>query len=193
MSSNEDSREFNVTGPLLAAIGAGDALLGALSEFAGKARKRAEDDLRGVEALTPEALRDKLADFAEETVDRASALYRELTERGEAAVDRVREHPTTQKVRGNKTVAEQMDKAEAAFNDVVELTEEALGTVARQTRSLGEQAVRRADAAKKAASGKTGAGKAAGEKASKPSTAKRPEPKKPAAKKAPSKRVDGKK
>ncbi len=81
------------------------------------------------ERFTPEELRK----VAEAYLKVASDLYVALAERGEEAVERIRKQPA---------VEEQLGRAEAVFGDAVELTEEALGTVARQTRELGEQAAK---------------------------------------------------
>ncbi len=82
-------------------------------------------DLR--ERFTPEELRK----VAEAYLKVASDLYTSLAERGEETVDRIRRQPA---------VEEGIGRANSAANDVVDLTEQALGTVASQTRAVGERA-----------------------------------------------------
>lgn len=82
-------------------------------------------DLR--ERFTPEELRK----VAEAYLKVASDLYTSLAERGEETVERIRRTPA---------VEEGLDRANSAANDVVDLTEQALGTVASQTRAVGERA-----------------------------------------------------
>ena len=82
-------------------------------------------DLR--ERFTP----DELRKVAEAYLKVASDLYTSLAERGEETVERIRRTPA---------VEEGLERANAAANDVVDLTEQALGTVASQTRAVGERA-----------------------------------------------------
>jgi heparin binding hemagglutinin HbhA len=82
-------------------------------------------DLR--ERFTPEELRK----VAEAYLKVASDLYTSLAERGEETVERIRRTPA---------IEEGLERANAAANDVVDLTEQALGTVASQTRAVGERA-----------------------------------------------------
>ncbi|WP_072804327.1 heparin-binding hemagglutinin [Rhodococcoides yunnanense] len=79
------------------------------------------------ERFTPEELRK----VAEAYLKVASDLYTSLAERGEETVERIRRTPA---------VEEGIERANAAANDVVDLTEQALGTVASQTRAVGERA-----------------------------------------------------
>ncbi|SNT39097.1 heparin-binding hemagglutinin [Rhodococcoides kyotonense] len=79
------------------------------------------------ERFTPEELRK----VAEAYLKVASDLYTSLAERGEETVERIRRTPA---------VEEGLGRANAAANDVVDLTEQALGTVASQTRAVGERA-----------------------------------------------------
>ncbi|MCZ4079219.1 heparin-binding hemagglutinin [Rhodococcus sp. H36-A4] len=108
-----------------------------------------EDVTEGVEGLRerlaklPAELPDEIADLrerftqdelrkvAEAYLKVASDLYTSLAERGEEAVERIRRTPA---------VEDGLDRANAAANDVVDLTEQALGTVASQTRAVGERA-----------------------------------------------------
>ena len=79
------------------------------------------------ERFTPEELRK----VAEAYLKVASDLYTSLAERGEETVERIRRTPA---------VEESLERANSAANDVVDLTEQALGTVASQTRAVGERA-----------------------------------------------------
>ncbi|MGX6508565.1 heparin-binding hemagglutinin [Rhodococcus sp. SJ-2] len=76
---------------------------------------------------------EELRRVAEAYLKVASDLYSAFAERGEETIERLRQQPA---------VEERLGRAEAAFGDVVDLTEEALGTVARQTRVVGEQAAK---------------------------------------------------
>jgi heparin binding hemagglutinin HbhA len=130
--------------PLLAAIGAGDfalnTVLGAVTDARTRAEERAEntrerfssipeeiDELRG--RLAPEELRK----VAEAYVQAAAQIYVSLAERGGEALDRVRKTPQ---------VDDLVSRAEDARDDAKDLSDEVLGTVARQTRSIGERAAR---------------------------------------------------
>ncbi|TCN54195.1 heparin binding hemagglutinin HbhA [Rhodococcus sp. SMB37] len=76
---------------------------------------------------------EELRKVAEAYLKVASDLYTAFAERGEETIERLRQQPA---------VEERLGRAEAAFGDVVDLTEDALGTVARQTRTVGEQAAK---------------------------------------------------
>lgn len=97
--------------------------------------------LAGLPAELPEEIAElrerfsseELMKVAEAYLKVASDLYTALAERGEGTVERLRSQPA---------VGEGIDRAEELFGDAVELTEEALGTVARQTRAVGEQAAK---------------------------------------------------
>ena len=211
--------------PLLAALGAADLALATVNELLAELRDRAGDtrtdtrsrveesrarltrlqedlpaqlrELRG--RFTPEELRSA----AEGYVEAASTRYAELVERGEAALERLRSQ------QGFEDVS---SRAEGYVDQAVELTQEALGTVAQQTRAVGERAAKlvgidlpkkqqQAPAAKKAPAKKAPAKKAAAKKspapvpAKQPAAAKQPAPTKqtPAAKKAPAKKSAAKK
>jgi heparin binding hemagglutinin HbhA len=141
--------------PLLAAVGAADLALervneivAALRERAGEARSDAETrveesrarltklqedlptqfgDLR--ERLTSEELRK----FAESYADAAQSSYNKLVERGEAALERLRSQPALEEAAG---------RVQSRTDQAVELTQEALGNVASQTRAVGERAAK---------------------------------------------------
>ncbi|HVQ97828.1 MAG TPA: heparin-binding hemagglutinin [Mycobacterium sp.] len=199
--------------PLLAALGAADLALATVNELLSELRDRAgetrtdtrsrveesrarltrlqEDlpaqlrELRG--RFTPEELRSA----AEGYVEAASTRYAELVERGEAALERLRSQQG-----GLEDVSA---LAEGYVDQAVELTQEALGTVASQTRAVGERAAKLVGielpkkdepAAQKAPAPvkKAPAKKAPAKKAAPPAPVKQP-----AAKKAPGKKAPGKK
>ena len=141
--------------PLLAAVGAADLALervndivAALRERAGEARTDASDrveETRGRIAKLREELpkrreelrgrlsSDELREAAEGYRDQVTELYNELIERGEAALERLRSQPGFEERRA---------QAEKRFSETVELTQEALGNVASQTRAVGERAAK---------------------------------------------------
>ncbi len=188
--------------PLLAAVGAPDLALAKVNEIVETLRDRAGDartdagtrveesrarltklqeDLPGQfdelrDKLTPEELR-KLAD---KYADEAQSQYNKLVERGEAALERLRNQPALE---------EAASRVEEVTDQAVELTQDALGTVASQTRAVGERAAKlvgvelpkraeQAAPAKAAPAKKAPAKKAPAKKAAAP-----------AAKKAPAKKV----
>lgn len=141
--------------PLLAALGAADLALATVNDLIVNLRERAEEtrtetrsrveerrarlsklqedlpeqltELR--ERFTPEELRKA----AEGYVDAATNRYNELVERGEAALDRLR---------SQRPFEDASARAQASVDQAVELTQEALGTVASQTRAVGERAAK---------------------------------------------------
>jgi len=181
--------------PLLAALGAADLALATVNDLIVNLRERAEEtrtetrsrveerrarlsklqedlpeqltELR--ERFTPEELRKA----AEGYVDAATNRYNELVERGEAALDRLR---------SQRPFEDASARAQASVDQAVELTQEALGTVASQTRAVGERAAKLVgiELPKKAQAKKAAAKKA-------------PVAKKAAAKKAPAKKGSAKK
>jgi len=181
--------------PLLAALGAADLALATVNDLIVNLRERAEEtrtetrsrveerrarlsklqedlpeqltELR--ERFTPEELRKA----AEGYVDAATNRYNELVERGEAALDRLR---------SQRPFEDASARAQASVDQAVELTQEALGTVASQTRAVGERAAKLVgiELPKKAQAKKSAAKKA-------------PVAKKAAAKKAPAKKGSAKK
>ncbi|GAA3171908.1 heparin-binding hemagglutinin [Rhodococcus baikonurensis] len=161
---------------LYAAVGAGDLVVQAVADVVAQVRERAENtqgdvngrvdgarelaSVQGDVAESVEALRERLAGLPSELPEElaelrekfspeelrkvaeaylkvAGDLYNSLAERGEDAVERIRKQPA---------VEEGIAAAESALGDAVELTEDALGTVARQTRAVGEQAAKLAAA-----------------------------------------------
>jgi heparin binding hemagglutinin HbhA len=181
--------------PLLAALGAADLALATVNDLIVNLRERAEEtrtetrsrveerrarlsklqedlpeqltELR--ERFTPEELRKA----AEGYVEAATNRYNELVERGEAALDRLR---------SQRPFEDASARAQASVDQAVELTQEALGNVASQTRAVGERAAKLVgiELPKKAQAKKAAAKKA-------------PVAKKAPAKKAPAKKGSAKK
>ena len=104
---------------------------------------------------------DELRKAAETYADAAQTTYNNLVERGEAALERLRTAPALEE--GRERVERYLDQA-------VELTQEALGNVASQTRAeraaklVGVELLRKAPA-KKAPAKKAPAKKASAKKA----------------------------
>ena len=170
--------------PLLAAVGAADLALERVTEIVATLRERAEeartdagsrvDETRGRIAKLREDLPqraeeirgrlsgDELREAAESYRDQVTELYNELIERGEAALERLRTQPGFEERRA---------QAEKRFSETVELTQEALGNVASQTRAVGERAAKligrepAKKASKKAAPAKKAAKKVTAKKA----------------------------
>ncbi|MGB3232003.1 MAG: heparin-binding hemagglutinin [Mycobacterium sp.] len=190
--------------PLLAAVGAADLALervneivATLRERAGDARTDAEaraeasrarinklqeelptqiDDIRG--RLTSEELRR----FAEGYAEAAQTTYNKLIERGEAALERLRSQPALE---------DAASRVEGYTDQAVELTQEALGNVASQTRAVGERAAKLVgvELPKKTESAAEPVKKAANKAPAKEAPAKKTPAKKAPAKKAPAKKV----
>ncbi|TXI42953.1 MAG: heparin-binding hemagglutinin [Mycobacterium sp.] len=201
----ENTNIEDLKAPLLAAVGAADLALATVNEILVNLRDRAEDarteaaervegrraaltklqeDLpKRTEELRGKLTTEELRKAAEGFVEDATATYNSLVERGEAALERLRNQPDF------KDAAAQV---EGYVDQAVELTQEALGNVSSQTRAVGERAAKLVGvelpkkaqkAAKKAPAKKAPAKKAAVKKA----------PAKAAAKKAPAKKAPAKK
>jgi len=184
--------------PLLAALGAADLALATVNELLLELRERAEETrtdtrsrvevsrarLSKLQEDLPEQLRElrerftseELRKAAEGYLEAATNRYNELVERGEAAL---------QRLRSQSSFDDASARAEGYVDQAVELTQEALGTVASQTRAVGERAAKlvgielpQKEPAKKAPSKKAAAKKT---------------PAKTAAKKAPAKKAPAKK
>jgi heparin binding hemagglutinin HbhA len=193
----ENANIEDLRAPLLAALGAADLALATVNDLVANLRERAEEtrtDTRGrveesraritkLQEDLPERLRelrekftsDELRNAAEGYLEAATGRYNELVERGEAALERIR---------SQSAFEDASARGQAAVDQAVELTQEALGTVAQQTRAVGERAAKLVGIelpAKKAAKPK----KAPAKKAA----AKKAAAKKAAAKKAPAKKV----
>lgn len=190
--------------PLLAALGAADLALATVNDLLIELRDRAEerrtgtrsrveesrarltklqedlpDQLRGLrERFTAEELRKA----AEGYLEAATTRYNELVVRGEDALERLR---------SQSGFDDASARAEVYVDQAVELTQEALGTVASQTRAVGERAAKLVgiELPKKQPAKKAPAKKAAVKAAAKKIPAKKTAAKKTPAKKAPAKKV----
>ena len=141
--------------PLLAAVGAADLALERVNEIvatmrerAGEARTDAEARVEGTRArvtklqeelptqfgdLREKLNSDELRKFAETYADAAQSSYNKLVERGEVAIEKLRSQPALEEAAG---------RVETYTDQAVELTQEALGNVATQTRAVGERAAK---------------------------------------------------
>jgi len=184
--------------PLLAAVGAADLALERVNEIVATLRERAGEARSDAEARVEESrarltklqedlptqfgdLRerlnsDELRKFAETYADAAQTTYNNLVERGEAAIERIRNTPALEEGRG---------RVERYSDQAVELTQEALGNVATQTRAVGERAAKLVgvELPKKAQKAAAPAKKAAAKAPAKETPAKKAPAKKAAAKK----------
>ena len=185
--------------PLLAAVGAADLALervneivAALRERAGEARSDAETRVEESRArltklqedlptqfgsLRERLTSDELRKFAESYAETAQTNYNKLIERGEVALERLRSQPALEEAAG---------RVQSRTDQAVELTQEALGNVASQTRAVGERAAKLVgvELPKKAQKGA-----APVKEAAKKAPAKKAPAKKAPAKKAPAKKV----
>ena len=193
--------------PLLAAVGAADLALERVNEIVNTLIERAGDarvDTRGrveetrdrlnklqeelparAEELRERLTGDELRKAAEGYREQAGDLYNSLIERGEAALERLRNQPGFEERRA---------RAEQAVSSTVELTQEALGNVASQTRAVGERAAKLVgvELPQKATKATKKAAEPAAKKATPPAK-KAPAKKATAAKKAPAKKAPAKK
>jgi heparin binding hemagglutinin HbhA len=141
--------------PLLAAVGAADLALERVNEIVATLRERAGEARTDAETRVEESrarltrlqedlptqfgdLRDRLSSeelrkFAENYAETAQTTYNKLIERGEVALERLRSQPALEEVSG---------RVESYTDQAVELTQEALGNVATQTRAVGERAAK---------------------------------------------------
>jgi heparin binding hemagglutinin HbhA len=180
--------------PLLAAVGAADLALERVNEIVATLRERAGEARTDAETRVGESrarltklqedlptqfgdLRDRLSSeelrkFAESYADAAQTTYNKLVERGEIALERLRSQPGLEEAAG---------RVQTRTDQAVELTQEALGNVASQTRAVGERAAKLVgvELPKKAQKGAAPVKKAA----------KKTPAKKAPAKKAPAKKV----
>ena len=199
--------------PLLAAVGAADLALERVNEIVATLRERAGEARTDAESRVEESrarvaklqedlpsqfgdLRDKLTSdelrkFAEGYAEAAQTTYTKLIERGEAALERLRNQPALE---------EAASRVEEYTDQAVELTQEALGNVASQTRAVGERAAKlvgvelpkkaeEAAAPVKPAAEKAPAKKAPAKKAAPAKASATVPAKKAPAKKAPAKKV----
>lgn len=141
--------------PLLAAVGAADLALATVNEIVATLRERAEGARTDAEARVEEVRAnltklqeelptqvtevrerlnsDELRKAAEGYAEAATATYNKLVERGEEALARLRSQPA---------IEEAASRVESVTDQAVELTQDALGTVASQTRAVGERAAK---------------------------------------------------
>ena len=141
--------------PLLAAVGAADLALATVNEIVVSLRERAEEARTDATARAQERraqftklqeelptqvteLREKLSSdelrkAAEGYAEAATAQYNKLVERGEEALSRLRSQPA---------IEEAAHRVESVTDQAVELTQDALGAVATQTRAVGERAAK---------------------------------------------------
>jgi heparin binding hemagglutinin HbhA len=196
----ENANIEDLKAPLLAALGAADLALATVNELITNLRDRAgetrEDTISRVEEsrarltklqeelpehvtdLRERFTSDELRKAAEGYLDAATNRYNDLVERGEAALTRLR---------NQSGFDDASARAEGYVDQAVELTQEALGTVASQTRAVGERAAKLVgiDLPKKTDAAAKKAQKAVAKKA----PAKKAPAKKAVAKKAPAKKV----
>ena len=180
--------------PLLAAVGAADLALERVNEIvatllerAGEARTDAETRVEESRARLTKLqedlpsqfgdLRDRLSSeelrkFAETYAETAQSTYNKLVERGEVAIEKLRSQPALEEAAG---------RVQTRTDQAVELTQEALGNVASQTRAVGERAAKLVGVELPKKAQKTAAPVK--------STAKKAPAKKAPAKKAPAKKV----
>jgi heparin binding hemagglutinin HbhA len=180
--------------PLLAAVGAADLALERVNEIVATLRDRAGEARTDAEARVEESrarltklqedlptqfgeLRerltsDELRKVAESYAEAAQSRYNDLVERGEAALERLR---------STNALEEGRERVERYSDQAVELTQEALGNVASQTRAVGERAAKLVGVELPA------------KKAPKAAPAKKAPAKKAPAKKAPAKKAAAKK
>ncbi|OMC42419.1 heparin-binding hemagglutinin [Mycobacterium sp. IS-2888] len=141
--------------PLLAALGAADLALATVNDLITNLRERAEETrtetrsrvgerrarLAKLQEDLPEQFTelrerftaDELRKAAEGYLEAATSRYNELVERGEIALERLR---------SQSGFDDASARAQASVDQAVELTQEALGTVASQTRAVGERAAK---------------------------------------------------
>jgi heparin binding hemagglutinin HbhA len=141
--------------PLLAAVGAADLALERVNEIVATLRERAGEARTDTQTRVDESrarltklqenlptqfgeLRERLTSeelrkVAESYAEAAQTRYNKLVERGEAALERIRTTPALEEGR---------ERVERYSDQAVELTQEALGNVATQTRAVGERAAK---------------------------------------------------
>jgi heparin binding hemagglutinin HbhA len=197
-TTNTQPTVDDLKAPLLAAVGAADLALERVNEIvatlrdrAGEARTDAETRVEGSRARLTKLqedlptqfgdLRDRLSSeelrkFAETYAETAQTTYNKLVERGEVAIERLRNQPALEEAAG---------RVETYTDQAVELTQEALGNVASQTRAVGERAAKLVGVELPKKAQKTAAPVK--------STAKKTPAKKSPAKKAPAKKAPAKK
>ncbi|TCK26969.1 hypothetical protein [Pseudonocardia endophytica] len=143
--------------PLLALLGLGDYAYGGVNKAVTDARTRAEKRAEEVQTRVSELpneiseLRTRLSSEhlrkqVDEIREQAETVYSGFAKRGEKAWGRIRKQPQVkQAISTVESVTEQFDARVDEFVDTThDVAEKALGTVTRETRSLGERAARTA-------------------------------------------------
>lgn len=161
--------ERTIPTPIYVVVGAGDvavqevkSAVATLRTRAGESREAASARIEEARAKVPNEVpsldeikakltSEEIRKAAEPYLERSTNVYKSLAERGETALERLREKPAAGEV---------LTRVETAYGQAAELTEEALGTVSEQTKAVGEKA---AALASKAAEKVQGAGIAAEE------------------------------
>jgi heparin binding hemagglutinin HbhA len=203
-TTNTQPTVDDLKAPLLAAVGAADLALERVNEIVATLRDRAGEARTDAETRVEESrarltrlqedlptqfgdLRDRLSSdelrkFAESYADAAQTTYNKLVERGEAALERLRNQPALEEAAG---------RVESYTDQAVELTQEALGNVASQTRAVGERAAKLVgvELPKKAQKAAAPVKETAKKVPAKKAPAKKAPAKKAPAKKAPAKKV----
>lgn len=201
MAENQNFDDLKT--PLLAAIGAADLALATVTDLVTNMRERAGDArgdassrveesrarLNKLQEELPEQFAelrerftaDELRKAAEGYVEAATGRYQDLVSRGEAALERLR---------SQSSLDDASSRAEEYYDQAVELTQEALGTVASQTRAVGERAAKLVGVE---LPGQKEGATAPAKKQSAPAAKQQPAAKKAPAKKAPAKKAPAKK
>ena len=152
---DEPVRVDDLKAVLIAAVGAADLALGRVNQIVAALRERAEEARSDAESRVEESraritrlqeelpsqfddIRERLSSeelrkFADSYAEAAQTTYTKLIERGEAALERLRSQPGLE---------EAASRVEGYTDQAVELTQEALGNVATQTRAVGERAAK---------------------------------------------------
>lgn len=192
--------------PLLAAVGAADLALAAVNEIVASLREQAEEARTSASARVEERrarltqlqedlpaqfdeLRERLTSdelrrVAEGYAESAQTTYTKLVERGEAALERLR---------NQSGFDDAANRVEGYADQAVELTEQALGNVATQTRAVGERAAKLVGVELPKRAEEAGEKVKAPVKQTAPAAKKAPAKKATPAKKAPAKKAPAKK
>lgn len=147
--------ERTLASPFYAVVGAGDLAVKQVTDAVTQLRERTEaagenaqariDETRArlnnlpdevpatIDELRGKLNADEIRKIADSYLESATDFYNSLAERGEETIERLRQQPLVQ---------ENLTRAEKAYNDAVDLTEDTLGVVSTQTRAVGEQAAK---------------------------------------------------
>lgn len=137
--------------PLLAVLGVGDYAYTTVNKAVADARTRASQRAEEVQTRVSELpneigeLRTRLSSEhlrkqVEELRDQAEGVYSGFADRGEKAWGRLRKQPQVKQA--ISTVETLTEKVDELVDDTHDVAEKTLGTVTRETRSLGERAAR---------------------------------------------------